>query len=87
QSARYVDVRNTSEIAVVAYVLDRAGFPDASARVRAPDEALLDIYRNRIGKSRQLMAAFRMAGVPALFIGEGDKRRLKLGSKSVKAAE
>lgn len=76
QIARYIDGRNTSEIAVVADVLDRAGFSDAAARVRAPDEALLDIYRNRIGKSRQLMAAFRMDGVPALLVSDGDKRRV-----------
>ncbi|MGO7153892.1 DsbA family protein [Rhizobium leguminosarum] len=76
QSARYVDGRNTSEIAVVADVLDQAGFSDAAARVRAPDEALLEIYRNRIGKSRQLMDAFRMDGVPALLVSDGDKRRV-----------
>ncbi|AUW48132.1 DsbA family protein [Rhizobium leguminosarum] len=76
QIARYVDGRNTSEIAVVVDVLDQAGFSDAVARVRAPDEALLDIYRNRIGKSRQLMAAFRMDGVPALLVNDGDKRRV-----------
>ncbi|WP_027683104.1 DsbA family protein [Rhizobium leguminosarum] len=76
QIARYVDGRNTSEIAVVANVLDQAGFSDAVARVRAPDEALLDIYRNRIGKSRQLMAAFRMDGVPALLVSDGDKSRV-----------
>ncbi|MGO7383277.1 DsbA family protein [Rhizobium ruizarguesonis] len=76
QIARYIDGRNTSEIAVVADVLDQAGFSDAAARFRAPDEALLDIYRNRIGKSRQLMAAFRMDGVPALLVSDGDKRRV-----------
>ncbi|MBY5455598.1 DsbA family protein (plasmid) [Rhizobium beringeri] len=76
QIARYVDGRNTSEIAVVADVLDQAGFSDSAARVRAPDEALLEIYRNRIGKSRQLMAAFRMDGVPALLVSDGDKRRV-----------
>ncbi|MGX9992721.1 DsbA family protein (plasmid) [Rhizobium sp. Z1P35] len=76
QIARYVEGRNTSEIAVVADVLDQAGFSDAAARVRAPDEALLDAYRNRIGKSRQLMDAFRMDGVPALLVSDGDKRRV-----------
>jgi putative protein-disulfide isomerase len=79
QIARYVDGRNTSEIAVVADVLDQAGFSDSAARVRAPDEALLEIYRNRIGKSRQLMAAFRMDGVPALLVSDGDKRRVVRG--------
>ncbi|MFW8588482.1 DsbA family protein [Rhizobium beringeri] len=79
QIARYVDGRNTSEIAVVADVLDQAGFADSAARVRAPDEALLEIYRNRIGKSRQLMAAFRMDGVPALLVSDGDKRRVVRG--------
>ncbi|MBY2940750.1 DsbA family protein [Rhizobium leguminosarum] len=76
QIARYVDGLNTSEIVVVADVLDQAGFSDSAARVRAPDEALLEIYRNRIGKSRQLMAAFRMDGVPALLVSDGDKRRV-----------
>ncbi|NNH66079.1 DsbA family protein [Rhizobium laguerreae] len=76
QIARYVDGRNTSEIVVVADVLDQAGFSDAAARVRAPDEVLLDAYRNRIGKSRQLMDAFRMDGVPSLLVSDGDKRRV-----------
>ncbi|MGO4136427.1 DsbA family protein [Rhizobium brockwellii] len=76
QNARYVDGRNTSEIAVVADVLDQAGFSGAAARVRAPDEALLGAYSNRIGKSRQLMDAFRMDGVPALLVSDGDKRRV-----------
>ncbi|MGO6687647.1 DsbA family protein [Rhizobium leguminosarum] len=76
QIARYVDGLNTSEIVVVADVLDQAGFSDSAACVRAPDEALLEIYRNRIGKSRQLMAAFRMDGVPALLVSDGDKRRV-----------
>jgi putative protein-disulfide isomerase len=79
QIARYVDGLNTSEIVVVADVLDQAGFSDSAARVRAPDEALLEIYRNRIGKSRQLMAAFRMDGVPALLVSDGDKRRVVRG--------
>ncbi|MBY5349628.1 DsbA family protein [Rhizobium leguminosarum] len=79
QIARYVDGRNTSEIAVVADVLDQAGFADSAARVRAPDGALLEIYRNRIGKSRQLMAAFRMDGVPTLSVSDGDKRRVLRG--------
>ncbi|MGO7335857.1 DsbA family protein [Rhizobium leguminosarum] len=76
QIARYVDGLNTSEIVVVADVLDQAGFSDAADRVQAPVEALLDAYRNRIGKSRQLMDAFRMDGVPALLVSDGDKRRV-----------
>ncbi|CAN7753427.1 DsbA family protein [Rhizobium leguminosarum] len=76
QIARYVDGLNTSEIVVVADVLDQAGFSDAADRVQAPHEALLDAYRNRIGKSRQLMDAFRMDGVPALLVSDGDKRRV-----------
>lgn len=75
QKARYVDGRNNSEIAVVADVLHKAGFADAAARLRAPDDALLRAYRKRTGHVRQLMATFRLDGVPALLVGDEDKRR------------
>lgn len=76
QNARYVDGRNNSEIAVVADVLEAAGFSEAVAHVRVPTEALLTAYRARIGKARRFMAEFRIDGVPALLVGEGDKRRM-----------
>jgi putative protein-disulfide isomerase len=76
QSARYVDGRNNSDIAVVADVVDKAGFPDAAALVRAPNEALLAAYGKRIETARRLMAEFRIDGVPALLVGEGDERRM-----------
>lgn len=79
QNARYVDGRNNSELAVVADVLDQSGCSEAAASVRAPDEALLSAYRKRIESARRLMAESRLDGVPALLVGDGDKRRL-LGS-------
>lgn len=76
QSARYVDGRNNSEVAVVADVLEAAGFTDAAADVRAPDEALLKAYRKRIDDARRLMAEFRAHGVPALVVDDGESRRM-----------
>jgi putative protein-disulfide isomerase len=76
QNARYVYGRNNSDITVVADVLDSAGFSDAAARVRAPDGALLEAYRNRVESARRLMTEFRMDGVPALLVGNGDQRRM-----------
>lgn len=76
QTARYVDGRNNSELAVVAEVLDQCGCFEAAARVRAPDDALLSAYHQKIERARRLMAEFRLDGVPALLVGDGDKRRL-----------
>lgn len=75
QNARYVDGHNNSEMAVVADVLHKAGFADAAARFMTPDDALLGAYRKRIGAARQLIAEFRLDGVPALLVGDEDKRR------------
>lgn len=76
QNARYVDGRNSSDMTVVADVLDSVGFADAAARVRAPDAALLDVYRNRIESARRVMAEFRTDGVPALVVSDGSQRRM-----------
>ena len=75
QNARYIDGRNNSELAVVADILDRAGWPEAAACVRARGDALLGVYRQRIERARRLMAEFRLDGVPALLVGDGDKQR------------
>lgn len=75
QTARYIDGRNNSEIAVVADALDEAGFSDAAARVLAPDDALFGACRNRIEKARGLMTKFRLDGVPAVLVGDDEKRR------------
>ncbi|TDW16409.1 putative protein-disulfide isomerase [Rhizobium azibense] len=79
QNVRYVDGRNNSEMAVVADALDAAGFTDAAVRVLTLDDTLLGIYRKRIEKARGLMTVFRLDGVPALVVGDGDQRR-KLSS-------
>ena len=44
QTARYIDGRNNSGIAVVADTLDNVGFTDAAARLLAPDDALFAAF-------------------------------------------
>ncbi len=75
QHARYVEGRNNSETADVADVLEQAGFADAAARIRQPDETLLSICRDRIAIGRRLMAEFHADGVPTLLVGNGNQRR------------
>ncbi|OBZ92198.1 protein-disulfide isomerase [Pararhizobium polonicum] len=75
QAARYIDGRNNSDIAIVADTLDKASFSEAAARLLAPDDALFAAYRNRIEKARSLMTEFRLDGVPALLVGDDEKRR------------
>lgn len=76
QRARYVDGRNNSDIAVVPDVLSDAGFAQAAAQVRNPDERLLAAYRQTIAAARADMARFGANGVPALVVGEGTGRHL-----------
>ena len=76
QAARYIHGRNNSEMTVVADALDEAGFRDAAVRVLASDDTLLGAYRKRIEKARNLMTEFRLDGVPAILVGDDDKRRM-----------
>lgn len=76
QRARYVDGRDTTNLQVLADVLDEAHFTDAASRVRAPDDALMIAYRKRIDAARADMARFAVDSVPALVAGAGAGRRL-----------
>lgn len=76
QHARYVDGRQTSDIAVIAEVLTEADLPAAARQVERRDARLMDAYRNRVGAARADMARFGAQGVPALIAGEGADRRL-----------
>lgn len=76
QNARYVDGRDNSELAVVSDILEEAGFSEAARRLRAPDEALLSAYRQRISAARSEMNSFGVNGVPALIVEDKRGRRL-----------
>jgi putative protein-disulfide isomerase len=76
QQARCVDGRNNSDIAVIAEVLNGAGFAEAARLVRNPDEPLLATYRHTVAAARADMARFGANGVPALVVGAGANRHL-----------
>ncbi|GLK83337.1 DsbA family protein [Ancylobacter defluvii] len=76
QHARYVDGRDITDAAVLAALLDGAGFRAAAGRLACPDDDLLAATQARIAAARQQMHGFGVAGVPALMLGEGDQRRL-----------
>jgi putative protein-disulfide isomerase len=80
QSARYVDGKNNSDLNIVVDILAEAGFTEAAARIRTPDEPLLAKYRKRTTAARKLMEDFGAQGVPALILGEGGSARLASSS-------
>lgn len=79
QHARYVEGRQTSDIAVIADILTEAQLPAAAEQVRQRDARLLEAYRQRVDQARADMAHFGAKGVPALLMGEGAQRRLLPG--------
>ncbi|MDR6953462.1 putative protein-disulfide isomerase [Ancylobacter sp. 3268] len=76
QQARYVDGRDVTDAAVLAALLDDAGFRAAAGRLARPDGDLAAAMQARIDAARRQMQGFGVAGVPALILGEGDRRRL-----------
>lgn len=76
QRARYVEGRDTTDLSVLAGMLAKLGFDDAVSRLRAPDDALLEFYRQRIQDGRATMQKFGINGVPALLVGGHDSQRL-----------
>lgn len=76
QRARYVDGRDTTDPGVLAEVLDGLRLGEAAQSLRAPDAALLEVYRRRIESGRETMRRFGVNGVPALLVGAGAKQRL-----------
>lgn len=76
QRGRYVEGRDTADLTVVAAILDEAGFAQAAARLRQPDEDLLAAYRSRIAAARAAMSRFGVNGVPALVVEDAKGERL-----------
>ena len=75
QAARYVDGRNTSDIATVTEVLREQGLSAAADRLVSPDAALLATYADRTDAARRVMRQFGLNGVPAVIIERGGLRR------------
>jgi putative protein-disulfide isomerase len=75
QRARYVEGRDNTDYAVLADVLNQSGLGEAARRLTAPDETLLNANRARIDQARTDMQAYGLRGVPALLVGEGERRR------------
>lgn len=76
QHARYVEGRDTTDLAILAEILAGLRLETAAAHLRAPDDALLEAYRARITQARKTAHAVGSDGVPALVVGAGAHRRL-----------
>lgn len=76
QEARYVSGRDITDMAEIRSILNDAGLDQASDRLAKPDADLLAENRRRIASARSLMTEFRVNGVPALIINDGQRRRL-----------
>lgn len=66
QSARYFGGKDVTSAPVVAGLLTDLGLTDASARLLATDDALLQLVSTRTAAARDLMTAFHLQGVPSL---------------------
>ncbi len=66
QSARYQGGKDVTSTTVVANILKDMGLTDASARLLAADNALLQEVNSQTAAARELMGAYRLQGVPAL---------------------
>ncbi|MDH4413157.1 MAG: DsbA family protein [Rhizobium sp.] len=75
QEARYIRGLDVTENLVLIETLENAGFGAAAARLRASDEALLKANNQRLFSARALQDQFRVDGVPALIVDDGDIRR------------
>lgn len=92
QHTRYVEGRDITDVTVLAQVLRTLDMPEIADRLEAPDEALMAAYRSRVETARSEMRRLGAEGVPALFVGAGDSRRLVrasalFGSKDMLVAE
>ena len=77
QKARYVEGGNIVTEAGAAAVLQGLGLDAAAARLAAPDGDLIAENQARMAKAGQLMAAFRVNGVPAVVVtGQGGRQLL-----------
>jgi len=76
QEARYVSGRDVTDMLEIRTILEGAGLDQASDRLAEPNADLLAANRQRIASARSLMTEFRVNGVPALIIDDGQRRRL-----------
>ncbi len=80
QTARYVDGRDITDIAVLSDVLRAMNLGECADRLTHPDEELMTAFRSRVDTARQEMQRFGANGVPALIVGVGDNRSLLPGN-------
>lgn len=80
QRARYVDGRDTADVAVLADVLNTLGLADAAAMVLAPDAGLHRAMAARVASAQATLQAMGARGVPQLVVaGQGGALRLLSG--------
>jgi putative protein-disulfide isomerase len=79
QLARYVDGRDTADLAVLAAILGELGLDAAAARLLDNDDVLTGASRKRMSSARRDMATFGVQGVPNLIVSDGETRRLVSG--------
>jgi putative protein-disulfide isomerase len=75
QVARYVDGRNTSNLAVLADTLKQIGLDDAAQRVAAPDAALIALTQSRATIGSAMLRSVSGNGVPTLVLENPDGSR------------
>lgn len=76
QKARYVEGRDIVTASGVAAVLSENGLGEAAGRLAAMDTALAEAVRRRTDEAQRIMAALGARGVPALAVGDRERRRL-----------
>jgi len=79
QEARYVDGRDTADVAVLTQVLRELKLDAAALRLLEADDALIGANRKRMSSARRDMATFGAQGVPNLIVSNGDMRCLVAG--------
>ncbi|NOW48910.1 putative protein-disulfide isomerase [Novosphingobium sp. SG751A] len=80
QTARFVQGRDITDLAVLAETLRGLGLIDAADRLKLPDDVLLADCHARIERGQGAMRRFGANGVPAMIAGSGEVRRLVPGS-------
>lgn len=74
QSARYRSGKDVTSAPVVSGLLADLGLADASARLLAADEALLQLVNTQTQAARELMNTYRLQGVPSLIATHNGKQ-------------
>ena len=76
QNARYEDGRDVTKFPILSEILHDLGLNEAAERIAAPDLSLLAANDARVAEARGDMQRSGAGGVPALLVGEGQRRRL-----------